>query len=171
MANFRPYNKQLNAHDYVDKAISNILDINIKIVEKEDIDLDKLKQLKLLFINELENICIGAGLLSVKKRKFDFDNMSEKENVLYEAALDYYKDITQLQGAPVVQLARSLIKETVEGGYKNKIENARLALIKQAEEEKKSDDWIEMQLANYKVQLILREITNRKPSNLEIDVL
>ena len=163
--------KKLNPDEYVDKAISNILDINLKVMEKEDIDLDKIKQLKLLFVNEMENICIGAGIVSTKKHKFDFDNMNDAEKKLVDAVTDYYKATTDVRGGALNNMVFALIREAVEGGYKNKISNAQKVLEEEAKTKGFNMDWVEMQLANYKIQLILKEIKNRQPSTLEIDVV
>lgn len=171
MANGNSFFKRLNPDEYVDKAISNILDINLKVMEKEDIDLEKLKQIKLLFINELENICIGAGIVSNKKRKFDFDNMNEHEQKLVDAVTDYYKGTTSVRGGALNNMVFSLIREAVEGGYKNKVLNAQNILEQEAKTKGLNRDWVDMQVANYKLQLILKEIKYKQPSSLEIDVV
>ena len=165
------YSKMLNSNEYIDLAIRNILEVSSKAFEKEgEFKLGDIKQMKILLVNELENICIGANLINKKRHKFDFEKMDEEDKIFYEAAIKYFKNKHGYQGAIAENYAKNFLKANIEGDYDTKIRMARKQIEERAKEKGWSDEFVDLQLSNYKLQMILNEIERRKPKSVEIGV-
>jgi hypothetical protein len=164
------YNKQLNTDEYVDMAIRNVLEVSSKAFEKDSFDLNDVKNMKMLLINELENICIGSSLINKKKHRFDASNMDEHDKDLLEAATKYFANKYGHQGAIAINYAKSFLKANIEGDYDTKVRVAKEQIDSKGKEEGRSQEFCDLQLSNYKLQLILSEIQRRKPKSVELGV-
>lgn len=162
------YAKKVEPEEYIDLAFRNILDINKHVYERENVDLKSLKQLKIILVNELENFSIGAGLINKKSRSINFDNLDEHDEKLLIAAKEYYNKKYGYQGGVLDRVAKAMLKESIEGDYDAKIKHARKQLEASAKDKGWSDDFVELQLANYKIQVILSQITRRKPKSVDL---
>lgn len=165
------FNKQLNTNEYVDVAIKNLLEVSSKAFEKEgQFNLGDIMNMKILLINELENICIGSSLINKKRHKFDPENIDEHDKALLEAAVKYFANKHGYQGAIAVNYAKSFLKANIEGDYDTKVGIAKKQIDKTSGEEGRKQIFADLKLANYKLQLILGEIERKKPKSVELGV-
>lgn len=162
--------KTISPDEYVDMAIKNVLNYNARVAEKEVFDLAKVMDLQIYLINQCETTCIGCGFINRKKKKLDINNLDEHEKALYEAARKYFSSKEEIFGANVDRLATSMLEQAVEGEYDSKVSlmEARLQVKVDAGELKA--DSRDMQLANYKFQLMLDAVNSSKSKRADFEV-
>lgn len=169
-SNSTTYQKAINPDEYVDIALKNVLNYNAKIAEKDVVDLNKVRDMVVYLVNQAENVCVGAGYINKRKRKLDFKDLDEHEQKLYEAAKIYFKSKPNIFGANIERLAARLLEEAVEGEYDSKVRFMRERLKQQVEVKELDEKSMDLQLANYKFQLMLDSVQSTKARRIDMNV-
>ena len=164
------YNKQINHEEYVDIAVKNVLNYNANVAEKDNFDLEKIKDMQIYLINQCESVCIGCGFINKKKKKFNISELDENESELYESLKKYFKSKEEIFGANIERFASRMLQQAVDGEY-----DSRVALMQTKLDERISSGAIDkqtanLQLANFKFQLILDAISSGKSRRADFEV-
>lgn len=164
------YNKQINHEEYVDIAVKNVLNYNAKVAEKEVFDLNKIKDMQIYLINQAESVCIGCGFINKKKKKFNVEELSEQEAELYEALKKYFKSKEEIFGANIDRLASKMLQQAVDGEYDSRVAWMRAKLDESIEKGEIDKQTANLQLANFKFQLILDAISSGKSRRADFEI-
>jgi len=162
--------KQINPDEYVDMALKNVLNYNAKLMEQNIIDLNKVKDMVVYLVNLAENVCIGAGYINKKKKKLDMETLDEHETLLYESAMVYFKAQENIFGSNIERFATRLLEQAVDGEYDSKVRYMREKLNASFESKEIDKSTEELQLANYKFQLMLDAVQSSKPRRADFNV-
>jgi len=164
------YQKAINPDEYVDMTLKNVILYNSKVAEKEVVDLSKVRDMLVYLVNQAENVCIGAGYINRKKRKLSMSDLDEHEQKLYAAAIEYFKSKENIFGINIERMAARLLEEAVDGEYDSKIRFMREKLLNSVELKEIDSKTMDLQLANYKFQLMLDVVQSTKSRRVDFNV-
>jgi len=162
--------RAINPDEYVDLALKSVLNYNAKVADLAVMDLDKVKDTLVFLVNQAENVCIGSGYINRKKRKLETEELCPEEKQLYEAAMVYFKSKTNIFGSNIERLATKLLEEAVDGEYDSKVSFMREKLSSLVEKKELDDRTMDIQLANYKFQLMLDAVQSSKARRGDFNV-
>jgi len=164
------YQKAINPDEYVDIALKNILTYNARVAEQDSVDLNKVRDMLVYLVNNAENVCLGTGYIIRKKKKFDMEELSESEQALYSAAIAFFKTKENIFGANIERFAARLLEEAVDGEYDSKVKSMKTKLDLRVEEKELDSKAADLQLANYKFQLMLDAVQSTKARKADFHV-
>lgn len=164
------FNRQINHEEYVDMAVKNVLEYNAKVAEKDVLDLSKIKDMQIYLINQAETVCIGCGFINKKKKKFNIEELDEHEVELYEALKKYFKSKEEIFGANVERFASRMLQQAVDGEYDSRVAFMRTKLDEAIERKEIDKQTANLQLANFKFQLILDAISSGKARRADFEI-
>jgi hypothetical protein len=152
--------RKIESEEYVDMALKNILNYNASVAEKENLDLEKVKSMQIYLVNQAETVLLGCGFINKKKKRFNADEITVEEQAVFDALKVYYNSKPDIFGINVERFAMRLMEQLVDGEYDSKVNYAREKLKEQVANKELSASSFELQLANYKLQLMLDAVKN-----------
>jgi len=162
--------RAINPDEYVDIALKNVLNYNARIADQQVIDLNKVRDMVVYLVNQAENVCIGSGYINRKKKKLNFDDLNDAEKDLYEAAIKYFKTRKEIFGINIERFASRLLEEAVDGEYDSKVKYMREKLNLSVENKELDSKAADLQLANFKFQLMLDAVQSTKARRADFNV-
>jgi len=154
--------RKIEPEEYVDMALKNILNYNASVAEKENIDLEKIKSMQIYLVNQAETVLLGCGFINKKKKRFVADDLTLEEQAVFDSLKAYYRTKPDIFGVNVEHFAMRLMEQLVDGEYDTKVNYARAMLEEQVAKKELSQSSFELQLANYKLQLMLAAVNVNK---------
>jgi len=162
--------KQINPDEYVDIALKNVLNYNARVAEQNIIDLTKVRDMVVYLVNQAENVCIGSGYINRKRKKLSMEELSVDEKEFYEAAIKYFKSRKEIFGINVERMATRMLEEAVDGEYDSKVRFMKEKLKNGVDGKELDQQQADLQLANYKFQLMLDAVQSSKPKRADFNV-
>jgi len=161
--------RKIEPEEYVDMALKNILNYNASVAEKENLDLEKVKSMQIYLVNQAETVLLGCGFINKKKKRFSADDLTVEEQAVFDALKAYYKTKPEIFGVNIENFAMRLMEQLVDGEYDTKVNFAKEKLKEQVERGELSASSFELQLANYKLQLMLAAVNVNKVKVMDFE--
>jgi hypothetical protein len=161
---------QVSADKYLDMGITNILELPKLMFEKEQsFDVDKYILFNKILVNLLENIALASNKIKPLKPSTNLDELSEDYQELRRVLREFYKKNDPELGAGSVFKADMIVRFILEGEYPTRITIMETKLNEQIHDGKITQEIADSQLANYKLQVIMRSSIRSKARKVDID--
>jgi len=165
-----PSGNQVSADKYLDMGITNILELPKLMFEKEEVfDVDKYISFNQILVNLLENIAIASNKIKPLKPSVDLDELDSDYQELRVALREFFKKHDPELGAGCVFKADTIMRFILEGEYPTKIKLMEAQLNDKVKANLIQRDIADSQLANYKLQVIMRSSIRSKARKVDID--
>jgi len=163
--------RKIEPEEYVDMALKNVLNFNAGVAEKESLDLKHIQNMQIYLINQAETVLLGCGYINRKKKRFNEDELSVEEQMVFDALKNYYATRKELFGANVERYAMRLLEQVVDGEYDSKVNFVDNKLKEQVSKGELDESTKNLYLANYKYRLMLDAVAiGKKGGVFELEV-
>lgn len=161
---------QVSADKYLDMGITNVLELPKSMFEKEQaFDVDKYMLFNQVLVNLLENVAIASGKIKPLKPSSDMDELPQHFQELREYLRNFFKKHDPELGAGSVFKADMIVRFILEGEYPTRISIMEKKLNDLVDAKKLTREIADSQLANYKLQVIMRSSIRSKARKVDID--
>ncbi len=164
-------NFRIQPDKYVDLAITNVLELPSKLIEKEEnFNLDKYVVFHKILMNLLENIAIATGKIKVNKTEYCIDDLNETELELREKLIEYYKKTDVEIGQGAIFKADMVMRFILQGEYISQTSKIEEILNQKIINKEINKDIADAQLNNFKLQLIIKNISRSKIKKVDVGI-